>query len=146
LPAEHKMAPGGYQSILDGDIPVVELPRGAGQARIIAGHFGDAKGPARTFTPVNGWDMALNRDAEITLDLPEGHTAMLVVLTGHVTVNGSEGAGAVEALLLSRDGTAVPIRADGDAKLLVLTGEPIEEPIVGYGPFVMNSEAEIRQA
>lgn len=92
------------------------------------------------------WDLRLNRDAELTLDLPENHTAMLVVLTGHVTVNGSQEAGEAEMVLLSREGGAVAIHADGDAMLLVLTGEPIDEPIVGYGPFVMNSEAEIRQA
>lgn len=92
LPAKDKMAPGGYQGILDADIPVVDLPGGVGKARIIAGEFGGVKGPARTFTPINVWDVTLVRDADITLDLPEGHTAMLVVLTGHVTVNGAHDA------------------------------------------------------
>ena len=146
LPASDKMAPGGYQGILAADIPVVDLPDGAGIARIISGELGDAKGPARTFTPINVWDVALARDADVTFDLPEGHTAMLVVLTGHVTVNGTQEAGEAEMVLLDREGSEVAIHADGDAKLLVLTGEPIDEPIVGYGPFVMNSEAEIRQA
>ena len=71
---------------------------------------------------------------------------MLVVLSGHVTVNGTQGAGEAEVVLLGREGTRVEVHADGEAKLLVLAGEPIDEPIVGYGPFVMNSEAEIRQA
>ncbi len=146
LPAKDKMGPGGYQGILDADIPVVDLPDGAGKARIIAGEFGGVKGPASTFTPINVWDVTLNRDADITLDLPEGHTAMLVVLTGHVTVNGAQGAGEAEMILLGREGSGVSVHADGDAKLLVLTGEPIDEPIVGHGPFVMNNEAEIRQA
>lgn len=146
LPASDKMAPGAYQGILAADIPVVDLPDGAGRARIIAGQLGEAKGPARTFTPINVWDVALARDADVTLELPEGHTAMLVVLTGHVTVNGTQEAGEAEMVLLDREGSEVAIHADGDAKLLVLTGEPIDEPIVGYGPFVMNSEAEIRQA
>ena len=146
MPAKDKMRPGGYQPILDADIPVVELPDGAGKARIVAGDFGGVKGPARTFTPINVWDVALNRDADVALDLPEGHTAMLVVLTGHVTVNGAQDAGEAEVILLGRDGSGATVHADGDAKLLVLTGEPIDEPIVGYGPFVMNSEAEIRQA
>lgn len=146
LPAKDKMAPGGYQGILDADIPVVDLPGGVGKARIIAGEFGGVKGPARTFTPINVWDVTLVRDADITLDLPEGHTAMLVVLTGHVTVNGAQGAGEAEMILLGREGSGASVHADGDAKLLVLTGEPIDEPIVGHGPFVMNSEAEIRQA
>lgn len=146
LPAEHKMAPGGYQSILNADIPVADLPDGAGTARIIAGELNGAKGPARTFTPVNVWDVALNRDADVTLDLPEGHTTMLVVLNGHVTVNGVQDAGEAEVLLLSREGDGASLHADGDTRMLVLTGEPIDEPIVGYGPFVMNSEQEIRQA
>ncbi len=146
LPARDKMAPGGYQGILSADIPVVDLPDGAGTARIIAGDLAGTHGPARTFTPINLWDVRLNRDADITLDLPEGHTAMLVVLTGHVTVNGGQAAGEAEMLLLDRSGSDVAIHADGDAMLLVLTGEPIDEPIFGHGPFVMNSEAEIRQA
>jgi quercetin 2,3-dioxygenase len=146
LPAKDKMAPGGYQGIVSADIPVVDLPGGAGTARVIAGDLVGAKGPARTFTPINVWDVRLNRDADTTLDLPEGHTAILVVLTGHVTVNGGETAGEAEALLLSREGGDVAVHADGDATLLVLTGEPIDEPIVGHGPFVMNTQEEIRQA
>jgi redox-sensitive bicupin YhaK (pirin superfamily) len=146
LPAKHKMAPGGYQAITSTDIPVVDLPDGAGKARVIAGELLGATGPARTFTPINVWDLRLQRDAELSLDLPEGHTAMLVVLGGHVTVNGAQEAGEAEMVLLGREGRDVAIHADGNATLLVLTGEPIDEPIVGYGPFVMNSEAEIRQA
>lgn len=146
LPAKDKMAPGGYQAIVSADIPQVELPGSAGKARVIAGDLLGAKGPARTFTPINVWDVRLNRDADLTLALPEGHTAMLVVLGGHVTVNGSQEAGEAEMVLLGREGRDVAIHADGDATLLVLTGEPIDEPIAGYGPFVMNSEAEIRQA
>jgi redox-sensitive bicupin YhaK (pirin superfamily) len=150
LPAKDKMAPGGYQAITSADIPVVDLPDGAGKARIIAGELLGAKGPARTFTPVNVWDLRLKRGTDLRLDLPEGHTAMLVVLGGHVTVNGfqgdSQGAGEAEMVLLGREGRDAAVHADGDATLLVLTGQPLDEPIVGYGPFVMNTEAEIRQA
>jgi redox-sensitive bicupin YhaK (pirin superfamily) len=146
LPAKDKSAPAGYQAIASADIPVVDLPVGAGKARIIAGEWLGARGPARTFTPVNVWELRLNRDADLTLDLPEGHTAMLVVLGGHVSVNGEHEAGEAEMLLLDRKGEIVGVHADGDSTLLVLTGEPLDEPIVGYGPFVMNSEAEIRQA
>ena len=146
LPAKDKMAPGGYQAIAAANIPTVKLPNGAGSGRVIAGELLGAKGPAHTFTPINVWDLRLKPDADLTLDLPDGHTAMLVVLSGHITVNGGDGAGEAEMVLLSRKGGAVRIHADGDATILVLTGEPIDEPIVGYGPFVMNSEAEIRQA
>lgn len=146
LPAKDKMAPGGYQAILNADIPVVPLPQGAGKARVIAGAYRGTDGPARTFTPINVWDLSLKADADLTLDLPEGHTAMIVVLTGHVTIGEGQDAGEAEMVLLDRAGSDVTIQANGEAKLLVLTGEPIDEPIVGYGPFVMNSEAEIRQA
>ncbi len=90
--------------------------------------------------------MTLTRDANVSLDLPEGHTAILVVLTGHITVNGAQRAGEAETILLGREGSGASVHADGDAKLLVLTGEPIDEPIVGHGPFVMNTEQEIHQA
>lgn len=146
LPAKDKMAPGSYQGILKADIPVVSLPGGAGEARIIAGEYGATKGPAKTFTPINLWDLNLTADADLTLDLPDGHTAMIVVLTGHVTIGGDHVAGEAEVVLLDREGGEVGIHADGATKLLILTGEPIDEPIVGQGPFVMNSEAEIRQA
>ena len=146
LLAKDKMTPGRYQSIVSADIPVVDLPNGSGKGRVIAGELLGAKGPAKTFTPINMWDLRLTRDADLTLDLPEGHTAMLVVLTGHVTVNGSQEAGEAEMVLLSREGNDVAFHADGDAMVLVLTGEPIDEPIAGQGPFVMNTEAEIRQA
>jgi redox-sensitive bicupin YhaK (pirin superfamily) len=146
LPAKDKMTAPGYQPIVAADIPTVELANGAGRARVIAGELRSAKGPARTFTPINVWDVRLNRDADVELDLPEGHTALLVVLSGRVTVNGAEAAGAAEVLLLNRDGVGAKVVAEGDSDILVLTGEPIDEPIAGYGPFVMNTEAEIRQA
>ena len=146
LPAKDKMTPGGYQGIVSADIPVVNLPGGSGKARVIAGELLGARGPARTFTPINMWDLRLTRNADLKLDLPEGHTAMLVVLSGRIILDGGQQAGEAEMVLLSREGSDVAIRADGDAMVLVLTGEPIDEPIVGHGPFVMNTEAEIRQA
>ena len=146
LPSRDKMGPAGYQGILSSQIPVVDLPGHKGKARIIAGELYGAKGPARTFTPVNVWDVRLERDADFSLRLPEGHTTMLVVLSGHLTVNGDQQAGEAEVLLLSREGEEVSLHADGDTTLLVLTGEPLNEPIVGHGPFVMNTEAEIHQA
>ena len=146
LPAKDKMAPGGYQGIAADQIPTVTLADNAGTARIIAGDLNGTKGPARTFTPVNAWDVRLNRDSDVTFDLPEGHTSMLVVLNGRIIVNGGEDAQEAEMLLLSREGGKVSIHADADTTVLVLTGEPIDEPIVGQGPFVMNSDAEIRQA
>lgn len=145
LPTSAKMSSPGYQAITDAMIPAVDLPGGAGLVRVIAGAFEGTKGPARSFTPVNLWDMRLKGGSATQLELPEGHNAMIAVLTGHVTVNG-EAASEAEIVRFERAGSRVELRADEDAIVLVLTGEPIDEPVVGYGPFVMNSEAEIRQA
>jgi len=146
LPAKDKSAKPGYQTLLDADIPTVELPNGAGKLRVIAGRFGEGRGPARIFTPINIWDVRLGRDKSVALDIPEGHTLSVVVLSGTVEVNGQEIAREAQTVLLGRDGGGVTIEANGDAKLLVLTGEPIDEPIVAHGPFVMNTAAEIKQA
>ena len=144
LPAKDKMGSPGYQAITSRDIPVVHLM--GGTARIIAGELRGVRGPARTFTPVNLWDLRLDRAADLTLELPEGHNAMIAVLSGNVLINGTQTANEAEVIRLERDGSAVTLRTNREAILLILTGEPIDEPVVGYGPFVMNSEAEIRQA
>lgn len=146
LPARDKLALPGYQAITAADIPTVTLPHGAGTARIIAGQFGGKRGPARTFTPMNVWDLRLARDVETELPLPEGWTAALVVLRGTVQVNGHALAREAQMVVLDLAGTGVTIEANNDAVVLLLAGEPIDEPIVGYGPFVMNSQAEIAQA
>ena len=146
LPAKDKMSEPRYQSIVDGDMPRVELKDDQGLVRVIAGAFEGREGPARTFTPINVWDVRLKADAHVTLDLPEGHTTLLVVLKGRIMVNGAQEAGASEIVSLSREGGKAEVFAAGDTVLLVLTGEPIDEPVVGYGPFVMNTEAEIHQA
>lgn len=143
LPAKDKMGPAKYQAIASDRIPVVEFP--GGRVRVIAGEFRGAQGPATTFTPVNLWDLGLDADAEVSLDLPEGHNAMIAVLAGHVTIGG-KGVGEAEIARFSVEGAGATVKADGKAMLLVLTGEPIREPVVGYGPFVMNSEGEIRKA
>ena len=143
LPASDKMAKPGYQAITSADIPTVSLE--GGKARIIAGELDGVRGPARTFTPVNLWDVRLDADTEVSLPLPAGHNAMIAVLSGHVTI-GETGVGEAEIARFSTEGEGVTLRADGDSMLLVMTGEPIDEPVFGYGPFVMNSEAEIRQA
>jgi len=146
LPAKDKRAPAGYQSILSKDIPVVDLPDGAGTVRVIAGEYAGRRGPARTFTPMDVWDLRLLAGKTARLRLPEGRTLALVVLRGTVQVNDREIAREAQMVVLDRDGTEFSIEANGDATVLLLSGEPIDEPVVGYGPFVMNSEAEIRQA
>jgi hypothetical protein len=146
LPARAKMGAPHYQSLLDRDIPAVGLPEEAGRVRVIAGEYGGQRGPAQTHTPINVWDIRLRQGREARLELPEGHTLALVVLHGTVQVNGSEIARDAQMVMLERAGREVALEANSDATVLLLSGEPIEEPIVGYGPFVMNSEAEIRRA
>jgi quercetin 2,3-dioxygenase len=145
LPARDKAASPGYQTLLRDSIPVVSLGD-SGVVRVIAGEFNGVKGPARTFTPVNVWDARLEAGQRAELDLPAGHAGILVVLRGAVALSGSRRVGATEMALLDRAGAGVTVAAEADATLLVLSGEPIDEPIAGYGPFVMNTEAEIRQA
>lgn len=146
LPARDKMTPAHYQGITDAQIPAVALPDGTGQVRLIAGAFGDAKGPARTFTPMNVLDVRLAAGRTVELPQPEGWSTLVVVLAGTVQVNGSAVLRAADVATLSTAGTGLTIEAGGDAKLLVLAGEPIDEPVVGYGPFVMNSQAQIAEA
>ena len=146
LPAKDKMAPPGYQTLLDGDIPSVPLPGNAGVLRVVAGSYAGKDGPARTFTPMNVWDVRLRAEGEASLPLPEGHTLVVVVLGGTVLVAGAQVAREGDTVLLSRDGGDLTLEANNEAKLLVLSGEPIDEPIAAQGPFVMNTEGEIRQA
>ena len=146
LPAKDKLAKPGYQTLRDAEIPTVALSDQAGKLRVIAGNFGAAKGPARTFTPINVWDLRLARDKTVTLDVPNGHTLSVLVLSGTVEVNGQEIAREAQLVLLGREGGSITIEANGEAKLLVLSGEPINEPVVARGPFVMNTLEEIEQA
>ncbi len=146
LPAKDKMADAGYQTILDGDIPSIALANDAGSLRLIAGEFEGHKGPSRTFTPIDVWDLCLNAGKLLTLDLHEGRNTALVVLRGTIEVNGVESVRQGQLALFDREGDQVTLQASEDAVVLLLSGEPIDEPIVGHGPFVMNTEQEIHQA
>jgi redox-sensitive bicupin YhaK (pirin superfamily) len=146
LPAKDKMAEPGYQTLRNAEMPVIDLPDAAGSVRVIAGQFGGRQGPARTFTPMDVWDLRLRQGGVARLDTRAGHTLALVVLHGTVMVNGREVVREGQLVQLDREGNGVEIEANSDAVVLWLAGEPIDEPVVGYGPFVMNSEAEIHQA
>jgi hypothetical protein len=146
LPAKSKMSPPRYQEIRAADVPRVALPDGAGTARIIAGDFNSTYGKARTFTSVNLWDVELAADKAVELPVPDGHTTMVVVQNGEVAVDESERIKQGELALFDRAGEGVRIESIGPARILLLSGEPIGEPVVGQGPFVMNTTAEIRQA
>jgi redox-sensitive bicupin YhaK (pirin superfamily) len=146
LPAKDKLAAPAYQSLTAAAIPGVALPDGAGRVRVIAGSFNGAQGPARTHTPLDIWDVRLNAGREAEFDVPEGRTLHVVVLSGTVLANDSRIAREAQVLVFDKSGGAAKIEANGDAKLLVLAGAPIDEPVAAYGPFVMNTPAEIRQA
>jgi redox-sensitive bicupin YhaK (pirin superfamily) len=146
LPAKHKMSPPRYQDLLASQIPVVPLPDGSGEARVIAGDVLGTRGPAKTFTPVELFEVRIRAGRSARLALPDGHTALLLVTRGTVSVNGSPPVLAEHLVVLSRAGSLFDVRADADATLLVLGGEPIAEPVVGYGPFVMNEWEEISRA
>ena len=148
LPAKDKMTPPAYQAILDQQIPVVPLVgdnEQLGQARVIAGSFQGHQGPAHTFTPMNVVDIKLNKGAEVLIPAPDGWNTSLVVLKGAME---SDAVIATDArfLMFSEVGADIRVRALEDSVALLLTGEPIDEPIVGYGPFVMNTKQEITQA
>jgi hypothetical protein len=145
LPKADKRADPGYQDIRDADIPRVELARGAGVARVVAGSLNGARGPARTFSPMQVWDLRLKAGARLTLPLAEGDNALLPVFHGALTIDGRD-VGAGKVALLSPQGVDIEIIAREDAMVLLLSGRPLDEPIEAHGPFVMNSRAEIQQA
>ena len=146
LPARDKMAPPGYQGITAGQIPEVALPGAAGTLRVIAGEYASAQGPARSFTPMNVWDLRLHAGHRVAFDLPAGHTTALFVLHGSLRIDGKHTIRAAELAVMERDGSRLEFEVSEDATVLLLNGEPLNEPVVGYGPFVMNTQAEIVQA
>ncbi|MBL8238347.1 MAG: pirin family protein [Bryobacterales bacterium] len=146
LPAKDKMSPPKYQAIPGGEIPNVALPDGAGTVRLIAGSYAGREGAASTFTPMQVWDVRLRGGGRAELPAPEGWSAALVVLSGTVHVNGGEAAKEGQLVVFEQGGEGVRAEAEGDSVVVLLSGEPIAEPIVGHGPFVMNTQAEIGQA
>jgi len=146
LPVKYKMAAPGYQAIVSNDIPVVALPNDAGSLRVIAGNYDGHAGPAHTFTPMQVWDVSLKQGSASEFTLPEGWNSALIVLHGTVQVNGKSVAREAQMVLLDSAGSKVAIEVNNDAVVLLLSGEPIDEEIVGHGPFVMNTQAEIIQA
>ena len=147
LPAKDKNTPPRYQHLAKAAIPVVEFPDEAGRLRLIAGEYKGEKGAADTFTEMNVWDIVLNAGKKAVLEIPEAHNLSMVVLRGNVTLNGKEQADAGQLVGFEKSGGNVHIEAGSEeVKILLLSGVPIDEPVVGYGPFVMNTAEEIRQA
>jgi len=146
LRAKDKSAKAGYQTLLKAQIPNITLPQEAGTVRVIAGDYNGRKGAAKTFSPINLWDVNLRAGKSAELPLPDGHTTAFLVLSGEVEVDGERDAGEGDLAIFARAGDGITVKAKTDAKLLVMGGEPFDDPVVGHGPFVMNSQAEIQQA
>lgn len=146
LPAKDKGAPAGYQTLAKDQIPTAPLPEGAGKVRVTAGEYDGNKGPARTFTPINLWDVEMAAGKSTNFPLPEGHTTAILVIEGKVSDAGGSELEEGDLAIYERSGAGVSIDATTNAKLLVMSGKPIDEPIAGYGPFVMNTQDEILQA
>lgn len=146
LRAKDKGAKPHYQTLLKNQIPNVPLPDDAGAVRVIAGDFAGSRGAAKTFSPINLWDVSLHAGKTAELPLPDGHTSTFLVLSGEVTVNGEREAKEGDLAIFARAGDNITVTAKSDAKLLLMDGEPFAEPVVGYGPFVMNSRKEIQDA
>jgi quercetin 2,3-dioxygenase len=146
LPKAQKMSEPRYQAITKAQIPVIEL-EGGGHARVIAGELLGRLGPARTFTPMNIFDVILKAGERFELPLPDGHNAAVVLRKGDVLLNGLDHLSG-EALIapLTEEGDSVTLEAKADTQMLILSGEPILEPVESYGPFVMNTREEIHRA
>jgi redox-sensitive bicupin YhaK (pirin superfamily) len=146
LPRKNKLAAPAYQALTDETIREAPTPDGKGRVRVIAGAYGDVKGAARTFTPVHMLDVRLQPGASARFPTPRDYNTALLVLEGQVTANGSRPVSAGEFILFKDDGDEVAVEATGESIVLFLSGAPIDEPLVHYGPFVMNSVDEINQA
>jgi redox-sensitive bicupin YhaK (pirin superfamily) len=143
LPAKDKSAPPSYQTLLKEQIPVVDL--GEGSLRVIAGAYQGAKGPARTFSDLHVWDVTLKAGASASIEIAEGDNAMIALFSGAIEIAGHKLPQA-GLLMFAPTGESLDFKVDADAKMLVLCGKPLGEPIVAQGPFVMNTQDEIRQA
>ena len=146
LPKSSKMSAPGYQTIVNDQIPVVQLGGGAGSLRVIAGSVGGAKGPAKTFTPIELYDLRLRAGHSMTLQILDGYHVGLLVLSGQASVEGSHRLSEAELAVFTSTGEPITIIAEEDATILVMAGEAIDEPVARYGPFVMNTKAELVQA
>lgn len=146
LRAQDKNAPAGYQTLLNDHIPAVPLAGEAGLVRVIAGAYNGQTGPAQTFSPLDVWDARLHAGHSTTLDLPKDRTVAVIVLRGAVTLDGGEALRDGQLALLDRGAAGVALAASAESMLLLLSGEPIDEPVVAYGPFVMNTVEEIKEA
>ena len=146
LPAHHKMDAPRYQAITSNKIPSVTLPKEAGVVRVIAGQYESARGPANTYTRMSVLDVRLKSGARAVFETQDGDTAALVILQGRAKIGNLTTVYDAGMAMFERRGRRIEVDALDDTTALLLTGDPINEPVVGQGPFVMNTQSEIAQA
>lgn len=146
LPAANKRTPARYQTLSDREIPRVSLDDRGSVARIITGSLEQQQGPAQTFSPLLVLDLELAAGADLALPVPDGFQALVVPLAGRIDINGEPGPEAAGVCMLSAEGSRIELATQQRVRLLVLAGEPLNEPVAAHGPFVMNTTAEIHEA
>lgn len=146
LPAKDKMSKPKYQAIKHSEVKKVALPGGAGTVEVIAGSYNGTEGSATTFTPVHLLNAKLNKGAEAAFSFPANYNTALLVIEGSITVNGNESVPTDYFALFENQGEEFTISAAENAVVLVLSGQPIGEPIAAHGPFVMNTRQELMEA
>lgn len=146
LPAKDKMSPPKYQSLVNSEMAKVELTDNAGLVEVIAGEYNGTKGSATTFSPLNIYNARLNKGGKAVFNLPSNYNTALLVIEGGITVNGTEKVPTDNLVLMANDGEQFIIEATENAVILVLSGEPLNEPIAAHGPFVMNTQQELVEA
>ncbi len=146
LPKKHKMTPAKYQSILHANKPKINLPANSGSVHVVAGDFKGVKGIASAFSPVHMYDFHLNENGVVDFSLPSHFNSCILVIDGGIVINESTPVAENHYVQLKTEAGEIHIKATKKSILLVLSGEPLNEPYVSYGPFVMNTEEEIKQA
>ena len=146
LPRAFKMTEPRYQTLTAADIPEVKLDDGGSLLRVIAGEWNGKSGPAKTFTPIQLYDVRLKSGAKLDLNIATTMNSSLFLLKGKLTVNTVAFEGQAKLAVLSGDGESIAVEAGEDSTFLVLAGTPIDEPVAQHGPFVMNTRAELLQA
>ena len=146
LPKKDKASDPKYQAIEKADISRFDLPDNAGTVEIIAGEYQGMKGAASTFTPIHLYNAKLNKGGKANFDFPAHYNTVLLVIEGNIMVNGTEEVPTDHLALMANEGEKIEVEATDTAVVLVLSGEPIGEPIAAHGPFVMNTREELVQA
>ena len=146
LPAKVKMSPPKYQAITNDEMGKYKLPDGEGVIEVIAGNYKEVKGPALTFSPVTLFNAKLEKGGKAAFSFPPDFNTCALVIEGSIILNSTEKAESDHFVLFGNDGEDFTIEASEKAIVLIMSGEPINEPIVANGPFVMNTQTEIMKA